>query len=256
MPIPPRSRASCGTSSGGRQADARALNLDRRQRRVRHRAAPRQRILDEPSALGTRLHEVSYRACFKPQLPRFFVDRLTRPATGLRPVLGRGTTPIEAALLGRIPGATQPAVRGAPRAAVEPPAPGRYRRAAQRDSVRWRRGPRTICAFLPSGHASARSGASQCLLAASRAARSTLSTVDPHGRDQPADRPLARLLLGLHATAKPGGLSRAQRQRSTPARAAATAPRRACLIVRKSRSLLALSPSRAAARSTRSAPGS
>ena len=25
------------------------------------------------------LHEVSYRACFKPQLPRFFVDRLTEP---------------------------------------------------------------------------------------------------------------------------------------------------------------------------------
>src|SRR5262245_19042430 len=25
------------------------------------------------------LHEVSYRACFKPQLPRFFIERLTRP---------------------------------------------------------------------------------------------------------------------------------------------------------------------------------
>ena len=25
------------------------------------------------------LHEVSYRACFKPQLPRFFVERLTKP---------------------------------------------------------------------------------------------------------------------------------------------------------------------------------
>src|SRR5712671_6851546 len=24
------------------------------------------------------LHEVSYRACFKPQLPRFFIERLTR----------------------------------------------------------------------------------------------------------------------------------------------------------------------------------
>ena len=27
------------------------------------------------------LHEVSYRACFKPQLPRFFIERLTDPAT-------------------------------------------------------------------------------------------------------------------------------------------------------------------------------
>ena len=25
------------------------------------------------------LHEISYRACFKPQLPRFFIDRLTAP---------------------------------------------------------------------------------------------------------------------------------------------------------------------------------
>ena len=25
------------------------------------------------------IHEVSYRACFKPQLPEFFIERLTRP---------------------------------------------------------------------------------------------------------------------------------------------------------------------------------
>jgi hypothetical protein len=48
------------------------------------------------------LHEVSYRACFKPQLPRFFIERLTRPgAVVYDPFLGRGTTMIEAALLGR-----------------------------------------------------------------------------------------------------------------------------------------------------------
>lgn len=50
------------------------------------------------------LHEVSYRACFKPQLPRFFIERLTK--TGDRvydPFMGRGTTLIEAALLGRVP---------------------------------------------------------------------------------------------------------------------------------------------------------
>lgn len=48
------------------------------------------------------LHEVSYRACFKPQLPRFFIERLTAPGdTVYDPFGGRGTTAIEAALLGR-----------------------------------------------------------------------------------------------------------------------------------------------------------
>jgi hypothetical protein len=50
------------------------------------------------------LHEISYRACFKPQLPRFFIDRLTAPgALVYDPFAGRGTTPLEAALAGRIP---------------------------------------------------------------------------------------------------------------------------------------------------------
>ena len=49
------------------------------------------------------LHEISYRACFKPQLPRFFIERLT--VTGdlvYDPFMGRGTTLVEAALLGRL----------------------------------------------------------------------------------------------------------------------------------------------------------
>jgi hypothetical protein len=50
------------------------------------------------------LHEVSYRACFKPQLPRFFIERLTEPGDCVYdPFMGRGTTPLEAALLGRVP---------------------------------------------------------------------------------------------------------------------------------------------------------
>jgi hypothetical protein len=50
------------------------------------------------------LHEVSYRACFKPQLPRFFIERLTRPGdTVYDPFMGRGTTLLEAALLSRVP---------------------------------------------------------------------------------------------------------------------------------------------------------
>lgn len=48
------------------------------------------------------LHEVSYRACFKPQLPRFFIDRLTQPGDlVLDPFMGRGTTLVESALSGR-----------------------------------------------------------------------------------------------------------------------------------------------------------
>src|SRR5208337_4986721 len=50
------------------------------------------------------LHEVSYRACFKPQLPRFFIERLTKPGEVVYdPFMGRGTTLVEAALLGRVP---------------------------------------------------------------------------------------------------------------------------------------------------------
>jgi hypothetical protein len=53
---------------------------------------------------ASRLHEISYRACFKPQLPRFFIERLTRPGDVVYdPFMGRGTTPLEAALLGRVP---------------------------------------------------------------------------------------------------------------------------------------------------------
>lgn len=50
------------------------------------------------------IHEVSYRACFKPQLPDFFIRRLTSPGDAVYdPFMGRGTTPVQAALLGRRP---------------------------------------------------------------------------------------------------------------------------------------------------------
>lgn len=49
------------------------------------------------------IHEVSYRACFKPQLPDFFIERLTSPGdTVYDPFMGRGTTPVQAALRGRV----------------------------------------------------------------------------------------------------------------------------------------------------------
>ena len=53
---------------------------------------------------ASRIQEVSYRACFKPQLPAFFIQRLTRPGDVVYdPFMGRGTTPVEAALHGRVP---------------------------------------------------------------------------------------------------------------------------------------------------------
>ena len=48
------------------------------------------------------IHEISYRGCFKPQLPGYFVERLTRPGDLVYdPFSGRGTTAVEAALRGR-----------------------------------------------------------------------------------------------------------------------------------------------------------
>jgi hypothetical protein len=48
------------------------------------------------------IHEISYRACFKPQLPAYFIERLTQPGdTVFDPFSGRGTTALEAALHGR-----------------------------------------------------------------------------------------------------------------------------------------------------------
>jgi hypothetical protein len=48
------------------------------------------------------IHEISYRACYKPQLPRLFIEELTGPGDLVYdPFSGRGTTALEAALLGR-----------------------------------------------------------------------------------------------------------------------------------------------------------
>ena len=50
------------------------------------------------------LHEISYRACFKAQLPRFFIERLTvKGDVVYDPFMGRGTTLLEAGLMGRVP---------------------------------------------------------------------------------------------------------------------------------------------------------
>ncbi len=52
---------------------------------------------------GCSLHEISYRGCFKPELPAFFISRLTGPGELVYdPFAGRGTTPVEAGLRGRM----------------------------------------------------------------------------------------------------------------------------------------------------------
>ena len=48
------------------------------------------------------IHEISYRACFKPQLPAYFIERLTKEGDVVYdPFSGRGTTAVEAALHAR-----------------------------------------------------------------------------------------------------------------------------------------------------------
>ena len=51
---------------------------------------------------GCSIHEISYRACFKPQLPKYFIEKYTQEGEIVYdPFGGRGTTAIEAALLSR-----------------------------------------------------------------------------------------------------------------------------------------------------------
>lgn len=51
---------------------------------------------------GHSLHEISYRASFKPQLPEYFINRYTKPFDLVAdPFLGRGTVPLCAHLGGR-----------------------------------------------------------------------------------------------------------------------------------------------------------
>lgn len=84
------------------------------------------------------IHEVSYRACFKPQLPEFFIKRLTKGQDAVYdPFMGRGTTPVQAALLGRQPigNDTNPLSVLFTRPRLEPPA---IRDVARRlDQISW-----------------------------------------------------------------------------------------------------------------------
>ncbi|MAE76207.1 MAG: DNA modification methylase [Planctomycetes bacterium] len=74
---------------------------------------------------GHSLHELSYRACFKAELPRFFLERLSAPGDVVfDPFMGRGTTLLEAALSGRVPHGNDanPLARTLIEARLDPPA--------------------------------------------------------------------------------------------------------------------------------------
>ena len=78
-------------------------------RRARSREVPQQDVPIYEGELWTAMqrqasciHEISYRACYKPQLPAYFIERLTEPGDVVYdPFSGRGTTAVEAALRGR-----------------------------------------------------------------------------------------------------------------------------------------------------------
>ena len=85
----------------GRPTDVETTEADCDGHRVRAKTFTNEFWTSKQRA-GHSLHEISYRACFKPQLVNFFVQRLTEPGDLVYdPFLGRGTTVVEAALLDR-----------------------------------------------------------------------------------------------------------------------------------------------------------
>ncbi|MCH9852459.1 MAG: site-specific DNA-methyltransferase [Alphaproteobacteria bacterium] len=53
---------------------------------------------------ANKLHEISYRACFKPALAEYFIERYSKTGDVVYdPFGGRGTTAVQASLMGRIP---------------------------------------------------------------------------------------------------------------------------------------------------------
>ena len=88
---------------------------------------------------ANRIHEISYRACFKPQLPAYFIERFTDGGDVVHdPFMGRGTTPVEAALRGRIPYGSDinPLSRALVEPRINPPSIGAI--AARLRGVPWR----------------------------------------------------------------------------------------------------------------------
>jgi hypothetical protein len=98
-----------GFDSGVATGSLRVQGTSIPSRRARSRGVATQEVPVYQSEMWTALqrqassiHEISYRACYKPQLPAYFIERLTQPGDIVYdPFSGRGTTAVEAALHGR-----------------------------------------------------------------------------------------------------------------------------------------------------------
>ncbi len=102
---------------------------------------------------GHSLQEISYRACFKPQLPEFFIARLTVPGDAVHdPFMGRGTTALQAALMGRRPlgNDINPLSLLLTRPRLSPPTAAQV--AARLDEVPWSEGEAERAALLAFYH--------------------------------------------------------------------------------------------------------
>lgn len=189
------------------------------------------------------LHEVSYRACFKPQLPRFFIDRLTQPGqTVYDPFSGRGTTALEAALLGRVPAACD--VNPVSRMLLEPrlSPPSLSQIASRLDEIPWSKADDIREDLLVFYHPDT--------LAEICALRTYLLTRESSGRLDNVDRWLRMVAVNRLTGHSPGFFSvytlppnqavSLEAQAKINARREQTPPRRhvARLILAKSRSLL------------------
>ena len=70
------------------------------------RTLPYRRVVGELWTSAQRqncsIHEISYRACFKPEVPRYFIERFSREGDIVYdPFMGRGTTVLESVLMKR-----------------------------------------------------------------------------------------------------------------------------------------------------------
>ena len=191
-----------------------------------------------------RIHEVSYRACFKPQLPRFFIQRLTGPNDIVYdPFMGRGTTPVEAALAGRIPygNDTNPLSRAFTEPRINPPALSDV--VARLGAIPWQ-------TFTRARHGELTAFYHPETLAQIEGLRRWLRERRDAGRLDPADRWIRMVALNRLTGHSPGFFSvytmppnqavSLERQRIINRRRNQVPPRRdvPALIARKSRSLL------------------
>ena len=180
------------------------------------------------------LHEISYRACFKPQLPAFFIDRLTQPGDVVcDPFMGRGTTVLQAALHGTAAiGSdanplslllTRPRLRLLRSCEIE----------ARLAAAPWGRGEierDDLLAFYHSETLRQICALRRYLLIARRMmAPRRRRRLDSNGGAQSTDRPFARVLFRLYDAAEPGrvGQGAIEDQCASKANAAAARHRRA-----------------------------